>query len=276
MKIFYHADMDGHCAAAIVHKFYNGDGEYISINYNQDFPFDEIKKDELIIIVDYSLQKKGEFEKLFTITKQIIWIDHHKTAIEQSKEFADSKIIRGIRQDGVAGCELTWKFFFPKEPVPYVVLLLGDYDIWAYKYGDNTQEFQACCKLFDTSPYSTIWEKWLNYPYIPYDEMRQGEIISKFQKQNNASLLKVWSFTTIFEGYKAICCNQGSSSSLLFASAEEEYDLMIPFVFDGKLWSVSLYTTNKNIDVSEIAKKYGGGGHKNAAGFQIAVLPFNK
>ena len=42
---------------------------------------------------------------------------------------------------------------------------------------------------------------------------------------------------------------------------------MIPFRFDGKEWSYSLYTT-KDIDCSALAKKYGGGGHKKAAGFK--------
>ena len=41
------------------------------------------------------------------------------------------------------------------------------------------------------------------------------------------------------------------------------------------MWRVSLYTIFDHIDVSEIAKKYGGGGHKNAAGFVCDNLPFN-
>ena len=50
---------------------------------------------------------------------------------------------------------------------------------------------------------------------------------------------------------------------------------MMPFVFDGSKWTVSIYSTNKNIDCSELAKKYGGGGHKGAAGFQCENLPFS-
>jgi nanoRNase/pAp phosphatase (c-di-AMP/oligoRNAs hydrolase) len=39
------------------------------------------------------------------------------------------------------------------------------------------------------------------------------------------------------------------------------------FTFNGSKWVVSLYTKNPDIDVSEIAYRYGGGGHKAAAGF---------
>jgi nanoRNase/pAp phosphatase (c-di-AMP/oligoRNAs hydrolase) len=48
----------------------------------------------------------------------------------------------------------------------------------------------------------------------------------------------------------------------------------MPFSFDGDEWIISLYS--RNIDVSEIAKKYGGGGHKGAAGFHCKDLPFCK
>jgi nanoRNase/pAp phosphatase (c-di-AMP/oligoRNAs hydrolase) len=60
----------------------------------------------------------------------------------------------------------------------------------------------------------------------------------------------------------------------MFDTVEEDYDIMMPFVFDGKRWTVSLYTKKKDIDVSELAKKHGGGGHRQAAGFQCDQLPF--
>ena len=48
----------------------------------------------------------------------------------------------------------------------------------------------------------------------------------------------------------------------------------MPFYFNGREWVYSLYTTKK-IDCSQIAKWYGGGGHKQAAGFQTEKLIFN-
>ncbi|MDO5845105.1 MAG: DHHA1 domain-containing protein, partial [Methanocorpusculum sp.] len=54
----------------------------------------------------------------------------------------------------------------------------------------------------------------------------------------------------------------------------DKYEIFIPFVFDGEQYTVSLYSTT--VDVSEIAKSFGGGGHKGASGFQCAELPFAK
>ena len=44
--------------------------------------------------------------------------------------------------------------------------------------------------------------------------------------------------------------------------------------FNGEKWIVSMYSTT--CDISGICKKYGGGGHSKAAGFQCTVLPFKK
>ena len=77
------------------------------------------------------------------------------------------------------------------------------------------------------------------------------------------------------EGYKAFALNLGLCNSEYFKSVDNgTYDLLIPFSFDGDEWIISLYS--RNIDVSEIAKKYGGGGHKGAAGFHCKELPFCK
>lgn len=281
MKCFYHDDMDGKCAGAIVHKFYKVDRDYtkevgeecefLRINYKDNFPFDSIKSNETVVIVDFSLQKDGEFQKLLEITDRIIWIDHHKTAIEKHGDLN----IRGIRRDGTSGCELTWEFFYPNQEIPPVVKLLGDYDVWTFKYGEDTNKLQTGIRLYDTKPISKEWLRWLDSSYYPTAELEKGSISLLYRNNYYAGLVKSHSFLTELEGYKVIACNAGSVSSQLFDTITEDYDIMMSFVFDGKQWTVSLYT-KKDIDVSEIAKKYGGGGHKQAAGFQCRELPFIK
>lgn len=285
MKCFYHTDMDGHCSGAIVKKWWDGslrlmqDGmsiehaEFLPINYNDNFPFENILQNELVIIVDFSLQKLGQWERLMEITKDIIWIDHHKTAIENASEQVHK--LKGIRKDGVAGCVLAWQFFYPNIEVPRIVSMLGDYDIWDFsKYGDDLNKLQAGVRLFENNPESPYWDRWLTNDLDSFvDIMNKGIIALEYRKNTWEGLIKSWSFFSQFEGLKAVCCNAGSVSSQLFDSVIEDYDLMIPFVFDGKQWTVSLYT-KKDIDCSELAKKYGGGGHKKAAGFQCKNLPF--
>jgi uncharacterized protein len=279
VKCFYHNDLDGHCAGAIVYRATQEDendqyaDQFIEINYNQTFPFEKIGTNERVFIVDFSLQKEGDFEKLLKITPNVIWIDHHKTAIERHKHIDD--IVKGIRRDGTAGCVLTWEYFYPTSPTPQIVLMIGDYDIWNFtRWGNDLNMIQTAVRLYDNSPESEYWEEWIEDDHSLINLLEDGAIALQFRKNQYASLIKSWSFAAVFEGYKAICCNAGSVSSQLFDSVFGSYDLMIPFVFDGKQWTVSLYTKSESIDCSELAKKYGGGGHKKASGFQCKKLPF--
>ena len=59
-----------------------------------------------------------------------------------------------------------------------------------------------------------------------------------------------------------------------FGEKIKTYDICISFEFDGDNFVVSLYS--ERIDVASIAEKYGGGGHKGAAGFVIKELPIKK
>ena len=285
MRCFFHSDMDGYCSAAIVYKFYKRDRDFtketgeeckfIPIDYKDDFPFDEIIPNETVVFVDFSLQMEGGFERLRKITDKIYWIDHHKTAIEKHKGFECA----GIRRDGVAACVLTWKYYYPYEEVPVIVEMLGAYDIWDFsKYGEDLNKLQTGIRLFDHGPEEQMWVDWFKLAKSSIDNLllSVGAIALKYRNNYYAGLIKSWAFWAEFEGYKAICCNMGSCSSQLFDSVKEDYDLMMPFVFDGKQWSVSIYTKKKGIDVSKLAEKYKGGGHKNAAGFTVKELPFKR
>lgn len=273
MKVFYHNDMDGKCAGAIVYQYHKNNNEKVEcipMDYTKEFPLDNINKNELIYIVDFSLQKEGDFKKLLEITSEVVWIDHHKTAIEKNKHLY---YLKGLRMDGTAGCQLTWEYFYNDRTIPHVVKLLADYDVWTYKFGEETSRLQSGIQLYNTEPTSNNWETWLKGSYFPSDELKDGEVVLKYQEHLNKNIIERFMFTTTFEGYKAVCCNAGNFSSKLFDTVTEDYDIMIPFVFDGKQWTVSLYT-KKDIDVSEIAKKYGGGGHKKASGFVTKELLF--
>jgi len=272
--------MDGKCAGAIVRRQTKlmPDGcsldypEMFPINYKDDFPFDKILPNEEIIIVDFSLQKEGDFANLYKITKDITWIDHHKTAINKHIEFEH---LAGIRSCELSGCELTWQFFNGEMLMPEIVSLLGDYDMWKFKYGDKTNWLQTGIKLYDTNPESLEWDKWFKRDADLTPIFDKGKISLQYRDNYYKSLIKGWSFYTEFEGYKVIACNAGCVSSQLFDSVDKNtYDLMMPFIWDGKQWTISIYTT-KDIDCSLLAKKYGGGGHKKAAGFQCKKLPYD-
>lgn len=100
------------------------------------------------------------------------------------------------------------------------------------------------------------------------DGISSGEIILSYQKKQNEIQSKN-SFEAKILGLRAICLNTVNFNSMAFDNVynEENHDLMITFQFNGKNWKFSLYSTKDEIDCSEIAKKFNGGGHKKASGF---------
>ena len=279
---FYHDDLDGSCAAAIIRKYFDGDVYCYPVNYNLDFPFHFLDEESEVYIVDYSLQKSGDWEKLLSITKNVVWIDHHETAINKSLHQGVS-YLKGIREVGKAGCVLTWEYYFPSYPAPQAVLLVGDHDVWAFEFGEKTKHFnQGIMLLEDTRPNSLFWDKLLVDEGVSTDGpvikelCSVGErILSKKIISDKRSLLS-FGFEVEFEGFNCIAINKGGIGSDFFESIGKKYDILMPFIFDGEQYTVSLYQSGNGADIhmGEIAQSYGGGGHKGAAGFQCKELPF--
>lgn len=317
MKCFYHGDLDGRAAGFCVHAWvgihddFNTMGvNFIEIDYKDRFPIETIQPGEQVWIVDFSI-KPAQMLDLLEITKDVTWIDHHKTSLADYADFPHK--INGVRRNGEAGCVLTWKYVHwysnrgglvpesewdanEKErsaylPVPRMITLVGDRDIWAWKYGEETKNFFAGSQMHDTSPHSEFWWKCMEHEIEPLPPpntgnatarergerfwkrlLQDGETINKYKAATDEEVNKSLGFDTIFEGFKCWAINRGRISSDRLGGRNKEYDILLPYFHDGKQFIVSLYS--EKVDVSVLAKKHGGGGHKGAAGFQCNALPF--
>ena len=58
----------------------------------------------------------------------------------------------------------------------------------------------------------------------------------------------------------------GCANSTYFGEEINNVDVCVTQCFDGKGWTVSLYSNKPDIDCSHCAKIFDGGGHKGAAG----------
>ena len=112
MKCFYHNDLDGHCSGAIVKKVMP-EIDMFEIDYKDPFPIHMIESGEKIILVDYSLPNLNAWDLLFERTSEVIWIDHHKTAIDMNPQYNLHLPfdIHGLRYTGHSAAYLTWCYF---------------------------------------------------------------------------------------------------------------------------------------------------------------------
>lgn len=268
MKVFHHNDLDGRCSAYLVYKHHN-DGkkaEFIEINYNKQFPFEKVLLNEDVFIVDFSISP-DEMEQLMLITKNVVWIDHHKTAIEKYKDFETN--LNGIRDDKYCGAMLTYKYFNPENEVPLYVSLVNDHDLWKFEYKDMTKSFQLLMDSF-------YYKDWISgfcraeSSHGLEEIIKNGSLLLEYKKVQNKISADSNSFVINFEGLRFLAINQGGNSSILESKFDpEKHDAYMLFSMGkDKKFKISLFT-EKEIDLSIIALKYGGGGHKKACGFYI-------
>lgn len=81
-------------------------------------------------------------------------------------------------------------------------------------------------------------------------------------------------FEVQFEGLKFLAIVHGRFNSNTFESVDlphKGHDALMGMSFTGDKWTFSLYHAKHrtDLDLSEIAVKYGGGGHRGACGFQL-------
>jgi oligoribonuclease NrnB/cAMP/cGMP phosphodiesterase (DHH superfamily) len=281
MICIHHNDLDGHCSAAIVRKYYlenpdqlsaiGKDMKFVEMDYSKPFPYHLIEKDEIVIIVDFSPTEADGFKKILEITGNIIWIDHHGTAIHKHRDMA-SKIM-GIQIEGAkAACELTWEYFYSRK-MPRIVELLGDYDTHTFKYEESTKYCQLGCKAQNTNPTNDIWLKWLSEDYTCQGQIIDGGAIYEYLEQQNKHAIRQWSYDIEFEGYLTVCCNGQQTGGFFGPDETEGYDICLIYLFTGTNWRITIFTERDDIDVSKLAIKYGGGGHPKAAGFICEKFP---
>lgn len=297
MKVFYHNDMDGITAARVILTHMRNQGkkprekDFIKMDYAKEFPIDIIEDAEEVWIVDYSIEPE-QMRKLLSKTHRVIWIDHHKSAIEKYNNFGEE--ILGLRADGIAGCVLTWWYIYGKmvetenfvkdyphnalsvyrAQVPRYILLAGDWDVWDHLYGMETKCYTICFNARINNPFDDFSFNFLVNDIEKFTE--DGLSMIEYRNGWADGLLKRYGFETKIDGIRAYVINLGNANSEFFGNLINQYDIVGTFCFNGDKWTTSLYSNKNYIDCAEICAKRNGGGHKGAAGFVSNEIPFKK
>jgi len=174
---------------------------------------------------------------------------------------------------------LKWLFFFPTAELPHAVYLLGRSDVWDLEVHPDILPFQFGMGLQDTDPVSPLWPKLFAPGGAALEKriIRQGKVISQYRSRENERRARSCSFETNLQGVRAVAINAGLTNAAVFRGVWDpsRHDLMVTFCWMSKAsWKVTLYSDKPNIDCSALARKFGGGGHKAAAGFECRDLPF--
>lgn len=292
LAIYHRSDLDGLCCEAIARKALSTEGvTYLGFEYGDTLP--DLTPYRTILLMDISLPR----EVMAKHAGKIVWIDHHQSAIEAMADLN----LSGYRIDGVAACRLAWQYLVGWLPAsgdilpdkaafverrvtePYAVQLLGEYDIW-----DKRNSYTDIFQLGMLAQAAPDWHLLLQLPdsvisgsehVLPHyldTILQEGRAIQAFTEVQNAKVATERGFDVQFEGLlcRALCTAR--SNSLTFTAAlRPEHDACLSYFWDGRKWRFSLYGVpgKEHLDLSVIAGRYGGGGHKQACGGVFAILP---
>ncbi|WAB92512.1 phosphohydrolase [Pseudomonas citronellolis] len=229
-----------------------------------------------VMIVDFSYSRE-DLLQMAEIAKGILIIDHHKTAaaaldgLPQVSDITAYGATPGPR--GISTCfdmersgaGLAWDFFFPGQARPTLIDYIEDRDLWRFRLR-GTREVMA--NVF-SHPYD--FEVWDDLMETPVHVLRaDGQAIARKHNKDIDELLKATQRRMTIGGFDVPAANlphiyASDAGNIMAAGAP----------FSACYWDsptgrhFSLRSSSSGLDVSAIAKLYGGGGHRNAAGFSV-------
>lgn len=307
--VIYHDNCaDGFGAAFSAWLKLGDEAEYLPMQYGK-VPEPQDLRDMVdcrdVYVLDFNLPKAG-MDELFASADRVVWLDHHKTAFEmwcgeytKGMSHDDRRPPHHIcLDDNKSGALLAFEYFHPGEPVPMSLCMIDDRDRWQFKL-NGTKEFSAA--LFSMQPWS--FDQWVTLgcgdSYPNYDLHSQGEAILRAHDANVASVVKggarpcaiaapgtceegldyskpypwQWNNGGYFDvpGLAANCPPHLTSDvGHELATQSGTFGLCWCLSQEGLIAHCSL-RSNGDYDVSAIAKAFGGGGHRNAAGFEVPI-----
>lgn len=263
IAVIYHGDCwDGFSGGYAAWKKFGKRAEYFPMKHHEPIPKDLKNKD--IYIVDFAF-KEPIMKKLVAANKKVVALDHHISA-EKATRMAHEYVYALDH----SGAVIAWRYFHPHKPIPRLLRHVEDIDIWKFAI-PHTKELMAYMGTvdFDLKAWDRLAREWEN-PKKYREYIKRGADILRYEDRMVRRLLEGAELAK-FEGYKTLVVN----SPVLHSEIGHRLSKKLPPI--AIVWSekdhvikVSLRSDGK-ADVSQIAQKYGGGGHKAAAAFTFPV-----
>ena len=256
--VIYHADCtDGFGSAYSAWKLLGNRAEYYACKHGS-VPPDVNGKN--VVILDFSFDN-ATTKRMIEDANELLVIDHHKSAVVELHDISNT-----IFDMNKSGATLAWEFFHPGKEAPKFIMYITDRDLWRWEL-PYSKEFSAA---FDMVPYDFEEFEKFEDDSVFDDAVKRGSYILAYSKTvikkvcDKAASRKIG-------GKDVLVVNSSHWMSEIGARLAPDCDIAMIWYYDhnDKIIKVSLRAFHDKIDVSEVSKKYGGGGHKKAAGFTL-------
>jgi len=258
--IFHKNCLDGFAAAFTAWKVLGKDATYLPHNYGDTISGLPPGRCT-ILMVDVSFAR--DLMEAVAANHDLVVLDHHKTAQAnlEGLDFAHFDMAK-------SGAMLAWDYFHPGKEAPAEVQYVMDRDLWKFTL-PQCKEITAALSSY---PYDVeAWDK-----IDGASLATEGVGILRYLNQQVESLLQHAQAITI-DGIEAVYLNSPIFQSEIGHRLLEKFTTakfaLVAFQNAEGINVFSLRSRRNpdgspEFDVSQLAKKFGGGGHPNAAGFR--------
>lgn len=269
--VVYHAQCrDGFAAAWAMRTIYP-EAVYIAANYGrkpEGYPY----SGQDVIFVDFSLPRE-EMIEIAEACATLRVLDHHKTAEEALTDFPrfDGRVMVLFDMER-SGAGLAWDQYHVFGERPWFIDYVEDRDLWRFKLPDS----KAINAYLGTRQFA--FEEWdaLMKPGALDVALEAGQVV---ERKTHAYVTEVCKNARPFFHAIAVNAPQVDISEvlaeLLEIHPEAKYSIGWWQRADGRFQYGLRSRPGSDVDVSELAKTLGGGGHKHAAGFHHSE-PLNR
>lgn len=269
--ILYHGDCrDGFSGAWAARKKFGKKADYYGLKYGPEnfVALPKGLKNKTVYLIDFCLKGGNQMRQLVKNNKKVVVLDHHHDA-ESFAKIANNYIFDNNR----SGATIAWSYFHPKKPIPTFLKYVEDLDIWRHSL-PHTFAASAYLDLFDFD--FLVWDKLAREfadSKIRLKIFEKGAALLEYENKKIRDLVGKNAELVGFLNYKVLAVNSPNwASKIGNLLCRKQPPFGIVWNKRGNLISVSLRSKKGKFDVSEIARKFGGGGHKAAAGFSLKSL----
>lgn len=263
--VLYHA----HCTDGTGSKFaawkkFGTAAKYIAVAYGKPMP--EMEPNSEVYIIDFSYPR-DILEALHATHKSVVVLDHHKTAEED---------LRGLPYCHFdmhrSGCVMAWNYFHPNIEVPALLQDIQDRDLWLFKR-PNSKAIHAGLQLLEGS--MADWDRATKGVAHYQKLVDDGNLLLKRQNAAVKSAVNHKTGVISLFGCKCGIINSNDLSSEIGNGICASTVLNVDFAL---IYCITQYNevlislrSIGDFDVSAIAQKFGGGGHKNSSGANTTI-----
>ncbi|MFA7302366.1 MAG: hypothetical protein WC030_01305 [Candidatus Paceibacterota bacterium] len=262
IAVLYHGGCpDGFGGAFAAWKKFGDAAEYVPVQYGRPVP--KHLEGKRLFFIDFCYAN-DIMQPIIASAASVTVLDHHlgnKANVESMPEF--------VFDEKRSGATVAWSYFHPETPVPTLLRYVQDGDLYTHVLPDS----RAMLAYMYAQPFH--FETWDSLLTQLEDTIQRDVIIEKgkiYSEQFKILVEQIANkaITVSFEGHEVHMVTAASmfTSDVGNRLAKQKPPFAMIASFHGDVLNISL-RSDPSVDVSAIARKYGGNGHPQSSAFRL-------